>query len=59
AWRRRRGQRPRPVPVWTWFPAGVLATALTAAGFAVAAVTGLAVATLATVVQAWRGGGAA
>ncbi|MGN9779377.1 hypothetical protein ACTMS0_27005 [Micromonospora sp. H33] len=56
AWRRRRGKPPRQIPVWTWFPAGVLATALTATGFAVAAVTGLAVATLATGVHAWCGG---
>ncbi|MFK3980885.1 hypothetical protein ACI2K4_10970 [Micromonospora sp. NPDC050397] len=48
AWRRRRGRPARPLPVWTWLPAGLVATAMTAAGLAVAAVTGLAIATLAT-----------
>ncbi|MFI6759917.1 hypothetical protein ACIBF5_12350 [Micromonospora sp. NPDC050417] len=55
AWRRRRGRPARAVPVWTWLPAGLVATAMTAAGLAVAAVTGLAIAAVATAVQVWRG----
>ncbi|WP_139307167.1 hypothetical protein [Micromonospora pattaloongensis] len=46
--RRRRGHPPRLVPVWTWLPAGVVATALTAAGIGAAPLCGLALAALAT-----------
>ncbi|MEV4629576.1 hypothetical protein AB0J90_25265 [Micromonospora sp. NPDC049523] len=55
AWRRRRGRPPRTVPVWTWLPAGLVATGLTAAGLTIAAVTGLAIAALATAVHVGAG----
>ena len=45
-WRRRRGRPARVVPAWTWLPASAVALALTAAGLAAAAVTGLALAAL-------------
>jgi hypothetical protein len=48
ALRRRRGHASRLVPVWTWLPAGLVATALTAAGVAAAALCGLLLAALAT-----------
>jgi purine-cytosine permease-like protein len=48
AWRRRHHRPPRTVPVWTWLPAGLIATALTIAGTAAGPVIGLAVAALAT-----------
>ncbi|MGS2617751.1 hypothetical protein ACVCAH_24995 [Micromonospora sp. LZ34] len=55
AWRRRRGGQPRTVPVWTWLPAGLIATALTMLGAPFAAVCGLLVAMAATALHMWRG----
>jgi purine-cytosine permease-like protein len=56
AFRRRRGLPARPVPVWTWMPAGLLATALTALGVTAAPVAGLVVAAVATIIAHLRSG---
>lgn len=48
AYRRRRGLPALPVPVWTWMPAGLVATALTALGLVAAPIVGLAIAASAT-----------
>lgn len=54
-WRRRHGRPARLVPVWTWLPAGLAATALTVAGSPAGPVAGLAIAAVATGWQAHRG----
>jgi purine-cytosine permease-like protein len=54
AFRRRRGLKALPVPVWTWMPAGLLATALTALGVFAAPIVGLAVAAVATIIAHLR-----
>lgn len=48
AFRRRRGLPARSVPLWTWVPAGLAATVLTAFGELAAPIFGLALAALAT-----------
>jgi hypothetical protein len=48
ATRRRRGLPSRPVPAWTWMPAGALATILTVLGFLAAPIAGLVFAALLT-----------
>lgn len=54
AFRRRRGLKALPVPVWTWMPAGMLATALTALGVFAAPIIGLVVAAVATIIAHLR-----
>ncbi len=51
-WRRRRGHPHRKIPMWTWLPAGLLATALTLAGSPSGPMLGIATAGLATL--AWQ-----
>jgi len=50
AFRRRRGLVARHVPVWTWMPAGAVATVLTAFGLLAAPIVGLALAAAATII---------